>query len=712
MPRAGGRTANEGARRAVPVPQRYSGYRGLPRRATPDPDAGADSDGFVALDVNVALPDRRRHPRPRDGYPLIVLLHGCCPGSKKDWRGTIDAGGERWHHNDAWFAARGYVALTYTSRGFVNQAGRGSTGVSELGHRAYEVNDLQYLAGLLAEDPFFGVDPQRIVVSGASFGGAVSWLAITDPSWRSPRKRIPMRLAAAAPKYGWTDLAHALVPNGRYRQGEIAPADPNLALSRNPVGAPKRGLLSGLFSSVPLSPDVADAFSCMTATTPVAANPLCGGVLGVLDSFIRERSAYFQTRFLGGIAHDADMRVPVFSAGSLSDPLAPLGEHRRMADTLRSIVPNYPIREYYGDFGPVLHNKAKEWADLCDRDRHLCRTGDYKRGFNRTPRRFVRFGVATSLNRFIDHYARPPANRRQPRPRRDVTVSLQTCPQNATARWPLDEPGERFNARLFQDLAPNRRQIDFADVRATTATVTPNPHAAEADPVASAGTCASHPVPAGAGVATYDSEELVADVTMIGQTRLAASVAGAVAGAQLNARLYDLRPDGTQVLVDRGVHVLAGGESTVELDLHGAAWRFPAGHRIRLELAQDDDPYVRHADQEGSLEVGPVGLSLPTRELSPDAPDGAGPDVTLRVVPQPGGRFGITARSPTGERVAIARYEFQVGNGGDYQPLPGEDDDPRRTFQGIPGSVYAFTARAFDHRGIPGALAFSSATAR
>ena len=94
------------------VPERYAGYRGLPRRVDPDPDAGADSKGFIALDANVALPDPRRHPRPTGGYPLIVLLHDCCAGSKSEWRGTIDASGERWHYNDAWFAARGYAVLT------------------------------------------------------------------------------------------------------------------------------------------------------------------------------------------------------------------------------------------------------------------------------------------------------------------------------------------------------------------------------------------------------------------------------------------------------------------------------------------------------------------------------------------------------------------------------------------------------------------------
>ena len=47
------------------MPERYADYRGLPRGVPPDPDAGADSRGFIALDANVALPDPRRRPHPK-----------------------------------------------------------------------------------------------------------------------------------------------------------------------------------------------------------------------------------------------------------------------------------------------------------------------------------------------------------------------------------------------------------------------------------------------------------------------------------------------------------------------------------------------------------------------------------------------------------------------------------------------------------------------
>jgi predicted acyl esterase len=695
----------------VAVPQRYADYSGLPRKVRPEPNAGADSKGFIAVDANVALPDPRRHPRPRGGYPLIVLLHECCDGSKRDWHGTIDARGEKWHYNDAWFAARGYVVLTYTSRGFVNEDGRGSTGEAQFGHRAYEVNDLQYLAGLLAEDPFFGVNPQRVVVSGASYGGGVAWLAMTDPKWRSPRKRIAMHLAAAAPKHGWTDLAQSLVPNGRYPRDQITSPDPNLAVSRSPFGAPKRSLLQELSKSVVWAPDIEDSLDCFTAPTPLAANPLCGDALALLSSFIEERSAYFQGRFLGRIARDEDNWVPVFSTGSFSDQLYPLEEHRRMADLLRSVSPDYPVKEYYGDLGHFTQNKGKEWADLCSDQNRPCVVDDYKRGFNESPRRFKRFGVATRLNRFIDHYARPPGNPRQPRPNFDVTVALQTCSYNASGAWPQDEPGERFSGASIALLARNRWEPELTGAQATTTAVEPNPHASESDPVQNT-ECASHSSPADAGVATYDTEPLAGDITMIGQTRLTATLAGARAGAELNARLYDVLPDGTQVLVDRGVHTLADDSETAVFDLHGNGWRFALGHRIRVEIAQDDDPYVRRRDDPTAMTVGGVRLSMPIREIAPGQPGEAGPDVTLRIARGGGGSFRLTARSPTGERTAIAEYELLVDTGAGYEPLPGDADSPQRSFTGTPGSTYSFAARGIDRRGVPGPLFVRSAVAR
>jgi hypothetical protein len=142
VPDVGGRTPNVGAIKAVAVPQRYDGFAGLPPKIAPDPNSGADPDGNIALDIDVTLPDPSRHPPPPGGYPLVAMMHGCCSGNKTGWEATtIDAGGERWHYSNAWFATRGYVVLTYTARGFVDGNNRGSTGETQIDSRLYEIND-------------------------------------------------------------------------------------------------------------------------------------------------------------------------------------------------------------------------------------------------------------------------------------------------------------------------------------------------------------------------------------------------------------------------------------------------------------------------------------------------------------------------------------------------------------------------------------------
>jgi hypothetical protein len=230
LPSAGGRTANAGAMKALAVPERYDGFAGLPKRAAPEANAGADASGNIALDADVSLPDPARYPPPPGGYPLIVLVHTCCSGDKHNFEAPIaDNDGELWHYNNAWYASRGYVVLTYTSRGFVDAQGHGSTGEMQLDSRRYEANDFQHLACQLADDSFFHVDPSRVVVSGSSYGGGLAWMAVTDPTWSCAtlgHAGVHPRVAAAAPKYGWGDLMYALVGNGTHRRDALPPTDP------------------------------------------------------------------------------------------------------------------------------------------------------------------------------------------------------------------------------------------------------------------------------------------------------------------------------------------------------------------------------------------------------------------------------------------------------------------------------------------------------
>ena len=641
VPNHGGRDPNPGADKAVPVPQNYDGHRGLPAKQQAQPNSGADGRGRIALDTNVSLPDPRKNPMPRRGYPLVVMMHGCCSGNKTSWEAdTIDEpdSDEKWHYSNAWYASRGYVVLTYTARGFVDRQNHGSTGVTQIDDRRFEINDYQSLVSQIVDTNFsfrgdrLQVDPRKVVTTGGSYGGGFSWMALTDPTWRSAEgKRV--RLAATAPRYGWTDLVYSLVPNGEQLERRLPAIDGSD--STQPLGFPKQSIVAGLYASgkTGIPPDfdhatfpkeIDEAFQCTESTDPFASNPLCESALKrTLPSFIVNKSAYYQNHYFRRLARGSRAaRVPLFSAGTLTDTVFPGLEHRRMTDRLRSIDGEYPVQEYYGDYQHFTQNKRKEWADLCA-DGEVCEYSDYpSRDFNRSPDGFARLGVTTRLNRLIDHYARPPSNRDEREPARDVTAALQICPENATQEFPEDQPGKRFSATTFHRLAPSTLRIEADGDQITTNKAVPNDHAVRSDPIVNerGGNDRHCPVesdPAGPGVATYTSQDLDRRFTMIGPTRVKVPyelAAGDSSGLQLNARFYDVFPDGKQVLVDRGVRRLTEANGKAVFDLQGNAWRFPEGHRIRIELAQDNSPYIKASNVPSSLKLFGATLKIPVRE--------------------------------------------------------------------------------------------------
>jgi hypothetical protein len=624
LPPSAGVVPNPEGTSAVEVPAKYQGFQGLPPKA---PDAasmpGADPDGNVALDVDISIPTL---PAPPGGYPLITFMHGCCSGTKTSWEDTsFDAGGEKWHYNNAWFAARGYVVINYTARGF-RSGNQGSTGQTQLDHRSFEINDFQHLAGQVADDPFFKVNPQRVVATGGSYGGGFSWLAMTDPLWKSPGGR-PMKLAVAAPKYGWTDLAYSLVPTGKhFHSAKNLPAFDG-SDSLDPFGIPKKTIIGALRGTgqtgTTFPPYIEEGFACLNSSDPFETNPACASLINTIaPSFVNDRSAYYQNGFFNKVARDPAFRIPVFNAATLTDPLFTPVENLRMSSRLQQIDPNYPIQQYFGDYQHFVQNKAKEWGDMCGADHHVCTFADYPGGnVNTKPPSLVRTGVTTRLNRFVDHYAKPPGNATQPKPAFNVTASLQICPQNASPSNPADEPGPTFSANRFQALARRTLRVDMTGNQSTVNDVEPNQHARQADPFSNllnnGGRCPFHNTPAGPGVATYTSEPLSSAATMIGGTLVTIEFSGmsTVSGNyQLNARLYDVFPDGTAVMVDRGVRRVAVPAGPLVYRLHGNGWRFPAGHRIRIEIAQDDDPFLRASSVASTADLTGVTLQIPVRE--------------------------------------------------------------------------------------------------
>ena len=423
---------------------------------------------------------------------------------------------------------------------------------------------------------------------------------------------------------------YSLVPTGRH-----CPSPQRLPAfdgsdSNDPFGIPKKSIIGALYGTgqtgTTFPSYIDEGFSCLNSSDPYETNSACRSTINtILPSFLRDRSAYYQNAFFDRVARDPKIRVPVFNAATLTDPLFTPIENLRMSNRLQRIDPNYPIQQYFGDYQHFVQNKAKEWGDICGADHHVCTFADYPGGnLNSDPPTLVRRGVTTRLNRFVDHYAKPVRNPSQPRPAFDVTASLQICPQNASARQPADEPGPRFNARTFHGLAQRTLRIDMSGEQTTVNDVEPNEHAKKADPlgnlVNNGGRCPFHSTPAGPGVASYTSAPLASTATMIGATLVSidfSATSATSANFQLNSRLYDVFPDGRAVMVDRGPRRVALSHGPVVYRLHGNGWRFPAGHRIRIEIAQDDDPYLRASSVASTATLTGAVLRIPVRESVP-----------------------------------------------------------------------------------------------
>ncbi|HEY6794349.1 MAG TPA: alpha/beta fold hydrolase, partial [Kineosporiaceae bacterium] len=181
----------------------------------PEPGSGPGA-GPVRLDATLYL------PQGVGRVPAVLLAHGI-GGSKADVADEAQR-----------IAARGYVVLAWTARGF----GR-SGGLIHLDSPDYEVSDAAKLIDLLAARPEVQLDgpgDPRVGVAGGSYGGALALLLAG----------YDHRVDAIVPQITWNDLGHALFP-----QSEVSSPDPRSPAGIDPVGTPgvfKKGWAGVFFS--------------------------------------------------------------------------------------------------------------------------------------------------------------------------------------------------------------------------------------------------------------------------------------------------------------------------------------------------------------------------------------------------------------------------------------------------------------------------------
>ncbi|MEV6742225.1 CocE/NonD family hydrolase [Streptomyces sp. NPDC051104] len=543
------------------------------------------------LDVDVSLPQD-----PAGPLPLMVMLNGW-GSDKTDFESTTPTGNDAhtYHWNNAWFAGRGFAVLNYTSRGFHRSCGEdpatgytyatdpacaGRAGWTHLADRRWEVHDTQFLVGLLADAGIAA--PDKVVTTGDSYGGGQSWLLamsqnkVMQPDgtlvpWASP-KGVPLHLAAAIPQYSWTDLAQALIDNGRASDGlSGAPGD---GPHEDPVGVAKESYLGGLYAlgtqygqyavDDPTA-DIPGWYTRINAGEPYGNDPVTDQILQQMADY---RSPYDMP------VPPASGRTPVLSIQGTTDPLFPAIQTAQMVNKLQAVAPEYPVWTFYGDLGhSYADNSHPVWVAAND-----------------------------EANSWLDAVlagSQPTAAR--------TTLSTTACVFGQT--------NETLTADRFSQLATASWSFTGSTGAVTTSTLPGGTEAAAVDPIANSG-CRTTSGQSDPGVAdwTFDPPS-PGVITGSPVVHVTASLQGT--DAELAARLFDIDPvRDTQTLITRSVYRVTGFPGNplpLAFELWPAGWQLQSGHRLKLELTQGDAPTWRPDNEASGLTLSAPVLTVPVR---------------------------------------------------------------------------------------------------
>jgi hypothetical protein len=529
----------------------------------------------ATLDVDLTKPLR---PRGAMRHPLIVMLHGF-GNDKHEWESLTNAadGRDKWRWNSHWFAQQGYYVLTYTARGFRTGAAddpheprtpAGSSvslpnGTIKLKHRDFEIKDTQWLSALAAE-AFPGINPNWVAVTGGSYGGGESWLQASRPRWTFPHEAsggaLPvLELQVAVPKYGWTDLAYSLMPNGR-------------PVPEGPAGTVKLSYVN-VFYAFGNQDGIFDPLihvwkaRLADAGDPYEGDPIVAQARNELTEF---RSSYYQED--GWATQTSGRKTAIFGIQGWTDDLFPADEALRQREYLKQLDAGWPVEVALADVGhPRARSKPGTW-----------------RWLNTRAFRFLRAHIRGSHEQ-----------------QTGVSSEQTTCGSG---------PGRRLRGLGLRTLT-----IPFAlGGTLTWLGGTGDPDGFETDPVVGfvrdPDRCRVSEAPQWTGRYTALSQPLASSATYlgIGSVRIPYTLLGGTT-ATLHARVWDVAPSGRAVFVDRGTYRLDLPAGTLELPLFGNHWRFLAGHRIRLDLAQVDEPFLRRSNVPSAINFAAPALTLPVR---------------------------------------------------------------------------------------------------
>jgi predicted acyl esterase len=630
----------------------------------------------MPLSVDVTVPCELTAPGP-----TVVMAHGFTDDKtvweETDKSDTVDssdrpATNNRW--NNIWFASRGYVTLNYTARGWRDSCGPNTPGHSvaapapacapfefwiHLNDKRWEVRDVQWLTGALVQGGTS--DPARLAITGGSYGGGPtsmgalladrtvcgaaavpSWLA-PDPCagvddgdvvpWTTPDGRVPLEWAAALPLFTYGDLLNVLAPNGRVSDGwEFAPP------SRSPVepfGVPMEGTVSGLLAAASLFGSVAPEGSDPDSDLIRSTGRLVAGDPFPPDDPEVRRGGQLYRQLKSPITIEPRRRVPIFWVQGFTDALFPASEALSVMEHLRAADPRYPIKVFLGDIG---HDYSAE------------RTDEWE-------------VVKVQMNDFLDHYLRP--DRTPQEPRFDVGATVTRCLDE-------DRPVEYVSAPTWHDLHPRRATFTSDEARRTS-TTEQGPAGIATDPISGAtlpgpnsykGCRIMRPAQTDPTTATYEFA-LDEDLTLMGGPVVDLSFSADAGGIPIAVRVWDVDESGSaQGLVTRGVYraedLSADGTSRATFQLRPQGYRFPAGHRMKVEVTGNDSPYLQASNIAVGISVERLSITIPL--LGETDAQGVVIDPDAEAASATGGDNG-----ETGGRVwlpVVAAAVLVVGGGG------------------------------------------------
>jgi uncharacterized protein len=189
--------------------------------------------------------------------------------------------------------------------------------------------------------------------------------------------------------------------------------------------------------------------------------------------------------------------------------------------------------------------------------------------------------------------------------------------------------------------------------------------------------------------ATFDGEPLAESVELFGEPVVRFRLRHPGPRALVSVKLQNVAPDGSsQPVTTAASNLEVDGETSLELPLMAAGWRFAAGHRIRVAVAVSDWPNLWPLPRVAPLEiVSAVELELPG--LPDDAVAFEPPGEPLVEIAQPGakatgrsewtavtdvltGRAGIVTAMRTQD--AIPDEGWSVTESGSRWAMVGDDD--------------------------------------